>query len=330
MERKKYIDILRGLAIFFVVFSHVTRIYDVRAYFFSFHIPLFFFISGMVFAPEKYGDFRCFFIKKFKSLIIPYCFFYLLTFLYWVFIERKYRGNDLSLSSQLIGLVYGTDNGTSMFFNGALWFLPCLFTTEMLYFFINKINNKLIKTGILFSVYLFGIILIEKSITGFPWGSNIALCACLFYGFGHLLKDRIIQVEKNWTLKHYLIIIALCCILQFLTIHYANLDMALLEITVLSIPISFAGIILYLLLALVIKKNRILEFLGVNSLVIFALQGPIYRAVIFLCAVILKQETDLVRTNLFLCILITVISILLSIPFIILYNQFVAPQIKKL
>jgi fucose 4-O-acetylase-like acetyltransferase len=329
MERKIYIDILRGIAIIFVVFAHVTRIYSCRAYFFSFHMPLFFFISGIVFSSEKYRNFSLFFRKKINSLIVPHCLFYLLTFLYWLFIEREYRGSDISPASQLIGLVYGTDNTTYMFFNGALWFLPCLFTVEMLYFLISKIGNKWIITGILISSYITGMILLSKNITGFPWGGNIALFACYFYGLGHLVKNKIVQIEKKWSLKHYFLIIIFCSILQFLTINHAKLDMADLQISVLSMLIPFAGIILYLSVALILKKNRILEFLGKNSLIIFAFQGPVYRAIIVVCATIVKQEVDFIRKDLFFCILITIISILLIIPLIILYNRFIIPQIRK-
>jgi fucose 4-O-acetylase-like acetyltransferase len=292
-------------------------------------MPIFFFISGMVFDPTKYGRFRTFVVKKFKSLMIPYAFFYLISFFYWIFIERKYRGGDISPISQLIGLFYGSDN-TYMFFNGALWFLPCLFTTGVIYFIVNKINVLWGKIVSLIVLYLIGLFLVKTSITGFPWGGNIALFACLFYGMGHLLKNKIEQAKKYLSVYHYCIIITVCGILQIFTLNYTHLDFADLIISDFSVPIAILGITLYLSLSLALKKNKLLEFLGVNSLVLFAFQEPVYRAVISICVKITEQDVVSIRTNLFLCILITIITIVLIIPLIFIYNRFVAPQIKKI
>ena len=54
MNRKKYIDVLKGIGIFLVVFGHVTHILELREYIWNFHMPLFFFISGFLFNSSKY------------------------------------------------------------------------------------------------------------------------------------------------------------------------------------------------------------------------------------------------------------------------------------
>ena len=327
MNRKNYLDILRGIAIFFVVFGHVTHISVLRTYIFGFHIPLFFFISGLLFVPEKYGDFKQFFVKKFKSLMIPYCFFYLVTFLYWLLIERKIRGG-VSPGSQLLGMFYGTYNMKYMLFNGALWFLPCLFTTEILYFWINKICSVWCKLLVLLLIYILGISLISFDITWFPWGGNAALLACVFYGLGYCLKNKAFQLEKlSWF--HCALIIIICGILQILLIDFTDADLASLNINYYSyIPVALIGIALYFSLSLIIKKNKFLEFLGINSLVIFAFQEQTYRVVIFIFSKMLNWEAEMVRSDLWICISISVITILLIIPLIFGYNKFVKPLLK--
>lgn len=52
-ERIKWIDILRAIAIIFVVVGHTLTEGEVQTYFYSFHIPLFFFISGMLLKIKK-------------------------------------------------------------------------------------------------------------------------------------------------------------------------------------------------------------------------------------------------------------------------------------
>ena len=92
MKRNPTIDILRGIAIFLVVFGHISHIGWTKTYIWGFHIPIFFFISGMLFNENKYNSITNFIKSKFKTLIIPYGIFYLTTFTYWLVIERHTRG----------------------------------------------------------------------------------------------------------------------------------------------------------------------------------------------------------------------------------------------
>lgn len=92
MQRIKHIDILRGIAILLVVFGHITHIGPLRTYIWGFHIPIFFIISGGLFNKEKYTGTTDFIKCTTRNLLFPYIFFYILTLLYWIFIEREVRG----------------------------------------------------------------------------------------------------------------------------------------------------------------------------------------------------------------------------------------------
>lgn len=48
-NRISYLDIFKGFGIFFVVFGHVTHIGALRDYIWNFHMPLFFFVSGLLY-----------------------------------------------------------------------------------------------------------------------------------------------------------------------------------------------------------------------------------------------------------------------------------------
>jgi fucose 4-O-acetylase-like acetyltransferase len=331
MTRINHIDILRGIAICFMVFGHVIHVPELRTYIYGFHMPLFFFISGILFKPENYENFKQFFVKKFKALILPYCIFYLITFLYWFLIERRIRGTELSPVNQLLGLFYGKHNIKYSNFNEALWFLPCLFTTESLYFFINHINSKWRKLCTCFACYIVGCILIEQNITWLPWGINAALIACIFYGFGNYFRKEIFRFEKLPRF-YYLLIILICGSLQILLLQFTKADLAELKIPnyYLYIPIALIGIIVYLSLSLTLKKNKLLEFIGIISLIIFAFQAPIYRIIIYITSNIFGWEIEFVRNNILICILITIISISLIVPIAFLYNRYIKPVIDKI
>ena len=89
-KRIDYIDLVKGIAIIGVVWSHTVH---PQWYNVSYINALFFFLSGFFFKEEP---FPVFFKKKIKTLIIPFTFFYL--FLPYII--------PLSYCSQFIGPSY--------------------------------------------------------------------------------------------------------------------------------------------------------------------------------------------------------------------------------
>lgn len=327
MQRDRNIDILRGIGIFFVVFGHITHIEWLRTYIWGFHIPIFFFISGILFNRAKYPDSITFIKVKVKNLLIPYCVFYIVTFLYWLFIERHTRGVDISPLSQMVGLIYGTYNMKYMMFNGALWFIPCLFSIEILYWFIVKLNNKVAIFIVLILMYIIGISC-RNYISELPFGMCAALIGVVFYGIGDLFKN----IQKNNILKHRYYFLLFLIMLQILLFPFTGADLATLRIenVYLYIPIAITGIGLYWIVSCLIKKNFILQFLGINSLVIFALQEPVYRAVIFIFSKISHIAVEGIRHNLFFCLIITFLSIVAIFPAIYIWNKWGSPLMRRI
>lgn len=88
-------------------------------------MPLFFFLSGLVLNRSKY-TFKNFLKNRFSTLILPYIFFYLLTYIYWLLIENHFRSFDMTWYKPLLGMIYGGQYNGLMDHNGILWFLPCL------------------------------------------------------------------------------------------------------------------------------------------------------------------------------------------------------------
>ena len=81
-KRFEWIDILKGIGIILVVVGHsnfsfakATTAMFIQKYIYSFHMPLFFFVSGYLFVKDKYSNFKRFLRVKTKTLMIPYFFF---------------------------------------------------------------------------------------------------------------------------------------------------------------------------------------------------------------------------------------------------------------
>lgn len=68
------IDIIKGIGILLVIFGHVNTEGQLSRFFiYSFHMPLFFFFSGVV--AHSSGNLMKDLIKSFRSLYIPFAIF---------------------------------------------------------------------------------------------------------------------------------------------------------------------------------------------------------------------------------------------------------------
>lgn len=74
MNRIEYIDLAKGVGIILVVIGHSISGIGYK-FIYSFHMPLFFFLSGMCFSIEKYPYFASFLAKRAKQILVP-CFFF--------------------------------------------------------------------------------------------------------------------------------------------------------------------------------------------------------------------------------------------------------------
>ena len=83
-ERIEWIDTMRGIAILVVVYGHNQIEPLPSKYMQLMLLPIFFLASGMVANPGKYKDYWSFFKKRFRTLIIPYLFYSLLKWLFWI------------------------------------------------------------------------------------------------------------------------------------------------------------------------------------------------------------------------------------------------------
>ena len=66
-NRTKYIDIARGIAILCIILGHQGK-YEISKIVFTFHVPIFFFITGYFF--NKKQDLAEFIKKRVKTLLV--------------------------------------------------------------------------------------------------------------------------------------------------------------------------------------------------------------------------------------------------------------------
>lgn len=256
-KRIEWIDICKAIGIFLVVFAHVDTTVVSSVYIFGFHMPLFFFLSGLVFNYEKY-TLKTFFKSRFNGLIIPYVFFYLITYLYWLVIERHVRPLDMTPLQPLLGLFYGTGHYTAH--NGILWFLPCLFVVESLFFLICKYCKK--------SVLIVALILII-TLVGFsfekmlPWSINVAMTSVQFFAVGFWLKGLFVKDSSN---KNGLLIFIISGLLYFVIQGLTQNKIGLVSANYGNIfafeGAAYWGILMICSMCILLKNNDLLIKMG--------------------------------------------------------------------
>lgn len=138
--RFEWVDALKFLGIFAIYIGHLGagagKIYP---FVFSYHVPLFFFISGF-FSKNLQGiAFHYFVIDKFKRLIIPYFTF---SFIILAFDSLNSGADFQSIFKAILHIAYGVRNDP---FVGTIWFINCLFVIILIDgVFLKLIQNKYI------------------------------------------------------------------------------------------------------------------------------------------------------------------------------------------
>ena len=258
MESKRIeaIDIAKGIGIFLVVIGHFINMcnYPGRVIY-SFHMPLFFFLSGICFNEKKYATLQELFGNRARTLLWPcFCFTIIISLFQSVLISIPLG----SLRQEL---------------PGALWFLPILFVAEIFYFYLCKMKKKY-RLMIMLLFYCIGVAF-HEDLQGLPYKISFIPKALLYYGLGHVLRDKTLYYLRNFLLiskakrdASLFLLISVLLVSAAFCLNEANLLVGMLKVAV-----ALCGIFATLMFCSTpfpaqLKKSIL--FLGQNTLVIMA------------------------------------------------------------
>lgn len=192
-KRIDYIDIAKGLGMMTIVWGHIMYAGISNAIVYAFHIPLYFFLSGLVFSRERYASFGEFIAKRVKGLLFPYLIFSFLTWALWAAFAYMSHTQVVSYWMPLLQTFIAQGSDGYLVHNVPLWFVTCLFVVEVVYYFLSQLKDWV---NILFCIALavLGYVLVNDvetfDFTTLPWNIEVAMMAIPFYAAG------------NMTLKH--------------------------------------------------------------------------------------------------------------------------------
>ncbi|MDC4204901.1 MAG: acyltransferase family protein [Candidatus Manganitrophus sp.] len=329
-SRVIHIDIAKGIGILLVVLGHnwiVTQdgakgeLYEMIS---SFHMPLFFFLSGIFFKQDQ--KLLPAMLKGMDALLKPYFVTLAMLGIVLIIFEGK------SPLRYFIGVAYGTG---PMIPWGPLWFLPHLFAIHIFsHLLLNwtqlKERSVWAKSAVLTILLTVGYLLLpvfwqmpltilgkQIDLPGLPFSVDILLVTGFYFLLGFLLRERLIEFEFNLPLF-------LLALLFFFLIHLrfdyiTDLFFRTYDHLVFSTVSALLGIYIVLSFSKILSRgagfSALFSYIGVNTLIILifhdflqdkifttlrALPGPeiLYGIVAFLLGVALPLAiAEIIRSN---------------------------------
>ncbi len=268
ITRIDYIDVLRGIGIIYMVLGHINFGTAFDHYIHAFHMPLFFFVTGFFYRRQSLSFWP--FLKKItKQLLLPYL---LWGIAFLLFANFTKLGLSTSFSQTAWNLF--TFNNSGLAISGALWYLTCLYFSQIILYFLNKSLKKewLFAFGCII-VFAIGILLHHFHIVLW-WSVVNSLVAVGIIYFGYLIKK--LDLLKRLTNTNLVYTFLLFVISFFSIMHtgYVNMRTGVYPNLFLFFLNLFLAILLYVNVSKILLKINFLSFLtrrikyiGENSLV---------------------------------------------------------------
>lgn len=218
-QRLLYVDWAKLLGIYLVILAHLNlRNNVVNLMINSFHMPLFFLLSGICYKPGNViNDLK----KNSKGLLIPYISLQVLCYPY--FFMKSYFQNHIELNimnyivKPFFGFIYGVvyDTSYSSMIIGATWFLMALFFIKFLASVL--VTRKKETIGIVIIFFVIVAMLLKTFNIMLPWSINCAFLGLPVFLFGYYFKDYIKRVTQLSVLLKIIISCLCCCALYSIT-----------------------------------------------------------------------------------------------------------------
>lgn len=273
--------ILQSIAIILVVVGHIGGIYLLTDWFpaYSFHMPLFVFISGYFYKTDSDLKIVNFIKHKFKKLLLN---FYIWNFIYGIIITILLNkgivnfGNRITMFNLFISP--WIDN-QQFGLNTSAWFVPALFSIQVTYVLLRKFlkvikfNNEYILSIILFITGLISIFYANKGFNKGLYLPIIRLCFLIpFYQLGYIYK---IKLETKDKVNNFIYFSIIFIVQAVLIKKYGNLEFSTVfcgfnnENITLSYITSITGILLWLRISRILlnsfNESKIIKLIGSNT-----------------------------------------------------------------
>lgn len=267
--------------------------------------------------------------RKFKSLMVPYFAFSIISFIYWFFIERFLREQETQPLEAFINIFLAKGDYV---YNVVLWFLPCLFVTEIAFNFIFSKVKKTYCTFIIIIISILGYIYPYITNIRLPFGIDIAMTAIVFYYMGVIFRQKESQIVSKTKKFNVLIFLLGIIIILFYSFSNSAVNMASLGFGknyFLFYLISIIGSYIMYLISNKIE-NKFVIWVGHNSLYFMCIHEPVKRIIIAIYSKIIGLNSELARQNIIHGLIMSILTIIVVSILVILLNKILSILKEKI
>lgn len=188
--RLDWLDVAKGYGIVMMIIGHL-HFDTLKLYFYTCHMPLFFFLSGYVFRP--YDSWHTFWRKKVRSLLIPYFFYGLVQLPFYFFYTVGWsKLNAAFVWGKIVDFLL-----QRRFW--LFWFLTCLFLVEIVfYFLVHYLKNSLWLAAAVIALAVISLTYYAAGGKPLIWNLDAVGTALPFYYLGFLFRRLHLPVCRPW------------------------------------------------------------------------------------------------------------------------------------
>ena len=203
-KRIGYIDIAKGLGILVIVLAHNDLAGyhpTLHKFIYAFHIPLFFFLSGMFFRPERaFGDT---FMRRFNTLMKPYFFALFIIYLGEAAFDNMSFEN---IAGRIIKSLYATGWYIDWV---QLWFIPHLFAVAMFAWvawrvLFGRVDKDALRWLLLFGMLALGVFIapyfwpftapiVDRELYGLPFSLDLVFASGFYFLAGYEVNRKSLE-----------------------------------------------------------------------------------------------------------------------------------------
>lgn len=184
MERGKrvtWVDTAKGWGMLAIILSHVMTGHPVSRWLYTFHVPLFFFLSGFLFRADRpWADF---WKGKLQKLLLPY----FALALPIIPAEAALAGTSAGFWERVGEMSLEVLVQRRLW---PIWFLACLFLLEILAYWLLRLVKKPVPLALTAAAMgAAGILYAKAGLPVLPWNLDACFGVMPFFIGGYLLKD---------------------------------------------------------------------------------------------------------------------------------------------
>ena len=272
-SRENSLDVAKGIGMLAVIVAHTSVSKLLYNSLYTFHLPLFFIISGYFFHFDE--RFSYFLLKKVKGYLIPYVFFALIITLFdtagGIAKGKWYRIFIMDAEKFIVQIRYST-----------LWFLAVLFLAVLIFWIIHWLCKSDLKKVMIVGIGI-GIVFILYDTyikVSLPWNLDTAFIIQIYLSVGYCIKktEFLERLKKHtWINCAALGLISTGCSIMncWICRHPYEMYYNSYGIFPLTVSAAITGSLAVILLSSKLTAVKPLAWLGRNTMVFFALHQSV-------------------------------------------------------